>query len=237
MCSLAPEDAVELVSWHMALFLKGQEKLHSSTTLIHTLNCAFLWLYRVSKIALTTQMDSKTIRGKWWPVLSELLVSEDDFTRMIRATWAVPGILRRWLSLKRKIARLWFLPALAEGPMVMFVCFTHSLGIESRALPMLGKYSATKLYFPPHFLCCRLRQILTQLPRWVLNWLCPTQALNLWSSCSRLPNHWELSLASLALRHLGNDYRLHCWKPLWWTRSWEIRFEPGIFPLSTVGFV
>lgn len=34
-------------------------------TLIHTLNCAFLWLYRVSKTALTTQMDSKMTRGKW----------------------------------------------------------------------------------------------------------------------------------------------------------------------------
>lgn len=152
-------------------------------TLIHTLNCAFLWLYHVSKTALTTQMDSETTRGKWWPVPSELLLFEDGFTRMIRATWAVRGILRRWLSLKRKIARLWFLPTLAEGPTVMFVCFLYTLGIESRALSMLGKYSATKLYFPPHFSCCRLRQILTQLPRWVLNWLCSTQALNLCSSC------------------------------------------------------
>lgn len=110
-------------------------------TLIHTLNCAFLRLYCVSKIALTMQMDSKTTRGKWWPVLSELLVSEDGFMRMIGATWTIPGILCRWLFLKRKIARLWFLPTLAEGPMMIFVCFPYTLGIESRALSMLGKYS------------------------------------------------------------------------------------------------
>lgn len=152
-------------------------------TLGHTLNCAFLWFYCVSKTTLTKQMNSKMTRGKWWPVLSERLDSENGFMRMIRAMRTVPGILYRGLSPTRKIVRLWFLPILAEGPTGIFVCFLCTSGIESRALSMLGKYSATKLHFPSHISCCRLRQIFTQLPRPILNLLCPTQALNLCSSC------------------------------------------------------